>query len=220
MRFSIITITKDNEIGFQKTKQSIESQSFLDFEWVVIDGDIEPDNGIYDAMNKGLNRAVGDHVIFMNAGDVFADENTLEYISKYDADFIYGDAIENDFIKRAKHVSKIKSGMITHHQSMIYKRDVIGDLRFDETYSYAADYKFTLEFLNLSNSIYYINHPLCVFEMGGVSQQNAKASRHQEIQIRKELNISAPLAPYRQWAAQMLKIYCPWVYLKLRMIFN
>jgi len=198
--FSIITITKNNEIGFNKTKQSIESQSFYDFEWVVIDGDKEPDNGIYDAMNKGLDRVTGDYVIFMNAGDMFADENTLQIISKYNADFIHGDSVD----KKSKHVSKIKNGMITHHQSMIYKRDVIDDLRYDEHYSLAADYKFTLEFLGLSHSIQCINRPLCIFEMGGVSQQNVRASRHQEIAIRKELNISVPLTPYRQWAAQIV----------------
>ena len=200
MRFSIVTITKNNPVGFQKTKQSVELQSFSDFEWVVVDGDVEPDNGIYDAMNKGLNRAVGEYVIFMNAGDIFADENTLKHISKYKANFIYGDSVD----KKSKHISKIKNGMITHHQSMVYKRDVIGDLRFDETYSLAADYKFTIEFLRLCSSFQYLNHPLCVFEMGGVSQQNARASRHQEIKIRQELKISAPLTPYRQWAAQIV----------------
>ncbi len=217
-RFSIVTITKDNPDGFNKTKQSIESQTYSDFEWIIIDGDVEPDNGIYDAMNKGLDRATGDYVIFMNAGDVFADDNTLLEISKYNADFIYGDAIEGDFIKKAKHHTKIKNGMITHHQAMIYKRDVIGDLRYDDVYSFAADYKFTIEFIKQSHSIQYIDKPLCIFEIGGVSQQNARASRHQEIAIRRELNISAPLTPYRQWAAQMIKKYMPLVYLKLRMI--
>lgn len=217
-KFSIITITKNNKIGFNKTKQSVESQTYSDFEWVVVDGDVEPDNGIYDAMNKGLNRVRGDYVIFMNAGDMFADKNTLLDISKYSADFIYGDAIERGFIKRAKHHSKIKSGMITHHQSMIYRRSIISDLGFDETYSLAADYKFTTHFIDLSHSILYLNRSLCAFEVGGVSQQNACASRQQEIAIRKELKISAPLTPYRQWVAQMIKKYMPWLYLKISMI--
>jgi len=212
MYFSIVTITKNNPNGFNKTRQSVESQSFSDFEWVVVDGDIEPDNGIYDAMNKGVNRAKGDYIIFMNAGDIFADNNTLDAISKHNADFIYGDAIELNFVKRAKPISKIKGGMITHHQAMVYKRSIINTLRFDENYSLAADYKFTLEFIKLSHSIYYIKLPLCIFELGGISQNNAKQSRLQEIAIRQELKIFAPLASYRQWFAQIIKHYCPWVF--------
>lgn len=214
MRFSIITITKGNSDGFNKTKQSVESQKYSNFEWVLIDGDIEPDNGIYDAMNRGINRAKGDYLIFMNAGDIFANENILLDISQYHADFIYGDSFEGNRYKKSKHHSKIKNGMITHHQSMVYRRAVIADLRYDETYSLAADYKFTVEFLWRCHSFYYLNHPLCVFEMGGVSQQNARTSRHQEMAIRRSLKISAPLTPYRQWMAQILKP----IYLKIRMI--
>lgn len=218
MRFSIITITKNNPNGFQKTKQSVESQTYSNFEWIVVDGEREPDNGIYDAMNKGVTRANGKYIIFMNAGDMFADKNTLCDVAKFEADFIYGDAIEGGFIKRAKPVSKINAGMITHHQAMIYKRDVIGDLQFDETYSLAADYKFTVEFLRLTNSIQYINQPLCIFEMGGMSQKNASESREQEIKIREELKIFSPFTPYRQSLAQVLKKYLPWVYSIIRTI--
>ncbi len=212
MRFSIVTITKNNPTGFARTQKSVQSQSYSDFEWVVIDGDIEPDNGIYDAMNKGIARANGEYVIFMNAGDEFASPDVLECLSKIKADFIYSDAIEDGFVKRSKHVSRIKNGMITHHQAMVYRARILKNLRYDERYSLAADYKLTLEFIILSNCICYINLPLCIFEVGGLSQRNVKDSRYQEIAIRRELNISAPLTPYRQWMAQMVRKYCPWAY--------
>ena len=216
MRFSVITITKNNPDGFQKTKQSIELQTYSDFEWIIIDGDKEPDNGIYHAMNKGIERARGEHTIFMNAGDEFASPDILRTLSFLHADFIYGDAIEGGFIKRARHVSQISHGMITHHQAMIYKTDLLKTLRFDESYSIAADYKLTFEFIKISNCIYYINLPLCIFETGGVSCLNAAVSRHQEVAIRAEMGISSPFTPYRQWAAHHIKTLCPSLYRRIK----
>jgi putative colanic acid biosynthesis glycosyltransferase len=167
----------------------------------VVDGDVEPDNGIYDAMNNGIARAMGEYIIFMNAGDMFGSAETLKHIAQYDADFIYG----NDLSKRTKHHSKINYGMITHHQAMIYRREIIGDLRYDETYHIAADYKFTLEFIRRCNSIYHIQKTICIFENGGISQQNAKQGRLEQIAIRRDLNISAPFTPCRQWVGQIVK---------------
>ena len=221
MHFSIITITKKNPIGFQKTKQSIESQNCSDFEWVVVDGDKEPDNGIYDAMNKGLDRAKGDYIIFMNAGDVFYDAGTLSRIAQQEADFIYGDAAEDgNFIKRARSHTQITKGMITHHQAMVYKRSVIADRRYDESYKIAADYKFTVQHIMESKTFAYIDQPLCIFESGGVSQTHAARGRGEEKVIRSELGLRSPLTPYRQWAAGWLKARAPALYLKLRAIAN
>ncbi|PCI00034.1 MAG: hypothetical protein COB76_04400 [Alphaproteobacteria bacterium] len=220
-QFSIITITKNNPDGFKKTKQSVESQNYNDFEWVVVDGDIEPDNGLYDAMNKGIDRAVGDYLIFMNAGDVFAAKDTLKTISRYcPADFMYGDAMEGGFIKCARHHSKIARGLITHHQAMVYARNIIGDRRYDERYPIAADYKFTAEHLVKSKVCTYINKPLCIFETGGVSGRNASQGRAEQVDIRRELGMWAPLTPCRQWTGQILKTHAPRLYLKLRVIFD
>jgi len=212
--FSVITITKNNQYGFTKTKQSIESQSFDDFEWVVIDGDVEPDNGIYDAMNKGMTRASGDYIVFMNAGDEFANEHTLKTVfDNHDgADLIYGDAIEGGHVKHARSHQLIAQGLFTYHQSIYYKRCVIGDLRYDETYPIAADYKFTAQFLFKDARAHYIPQPLCVFDVGGVSQLNAKQGRVEQSRIRRELGINAPFTPYRQYIGWTIKNYCEPLY--------
>ena len=104
--FSIITVSFNNGDGLQETGDSIQQQTFQEYEWIVIDGGSndhsvdylketsalwlsEPDAGIYDAMNKGIDQAKGKYIIFMNAGDLLHDKNTLSIIAQSNADFIY-----------------------------------------------------------------------------------------------------------------------------------
>lgn len=210
MRISVITVTKNNKEGFARTKASIDAQTYRNFEWIVIDGDAEPDNGIYDAMNKGIDRASGDYLIFMNAGDTFADAETLECIAPHlNADFLYGDAIEGKYLKRARH--NIAYGMITHHQAMIYKRSA---LRYDTTYQIAADYKFTAQAMR--GNVKHIPFPICIFEQGGISQQKTALGRHEQQLIRKELGVYAPFIETLQRVASFIKSHSPKLYWRIR----
>ncbi len=184
----------------------MQSQTYADVEWLIIDGDStdgtqddfinyssatilsEPDKGIYDAMNKGIERATGDYIIFMNAGDLFANKNILDDLSKYcsnDPDFIYGDSLEDGHLKSARSYSSITWGMFTHHQAMLYKRHTLAAIRYNTTYKIAADYDLTLRFLNIAKNIIYIPIPICVFEVGGVSQINAKLGRDEQFTSRQ-----------------------------------
>lgn len=102
-RISVVTITWNNLAGLQSTVNSVDQQVQLPHEHIVIDGASEdgtsdwladaagaafrsvvsePDDGIYDAMNKGLRRSAGDYVIFLNAGDRFASAETLQTIGR------------------------------------------------------------------------------------------------------------------------------------------
>ena len=111
-RFSVITVCRNEALNIRATCESIISQGFEDFEWIVIDGastdgtlDIlheyaenigvlisEPDTGIYDAMNKGAARAAGEYLIFMNGGDRFASTEALHLASEAPrAQLLYGD---------------------------------------------------------------------------------------------------------------------------------
>lgn len=117
MKLSVITICY-NEKNIRKTCESIVGQSWQDFEWIVVDGgstdgtldvlneyrdriDVlisEPDNGIYNAMNKGIARARGEWLNFMNGGDAFCDKTVLEQVfgggsSRDGADVLYGDML-------------------------------------------------------------------------------------------------------------------------------
>ena len=205
--FSIITITYNNREGLRKTAASISSQTTADYEWIIIDGNshdgtrndfsrygiahiiCEPDKGIYDAMNKGIKKAQGDYIIFMNAGDMFANNQVLETIKSYTQsrpDFIYGDAIEDNHHKKARSHKRINWGMFTHHQAMFYSREYLKYMRYRPEYKIAADYDLTMKFLRRSEHITYVPTAICVFETGGISQTHAKLGRDEQFKSRRQ----------------------------------
>ena len=210
--FTIITVTLNNLDGLKRTQKSLQNQMLNDYEWIIIDGGSsdstiehlkttdsswisEPDGGIYDAMNKGIERANGTYLLFLNAGDELAAAGTLEKIqtSVINApDFVYGDALENGNYKPARKAN-ISLGMFTHHQAMLYSLKALGNLRYDRRYKIAADYDFTARFLKENPNALYCQLPICNFEPGGISQTNAALGRSEQYQIRKDLKLTNPL---------------------------
>lgn len=115
MKVSIVTINWNNKVGLEKTINSVLSQTFTDYEFIVIDGastdgsdDVieankdridywvtESDSGIYNAMNKGIYAAHGEYCYFLNSGDVFASNDVLSDIFKNDVkeNFVCGNII-------------------------------------------------------------------------------------------------------------------------------
>lgn len=112
-KISVITINRNNEKGLEGTIQSVFAQTFTDFEYIIIDGAStdgsvgvirkyadrihywvsEPDAGIYNAMNKGIQRAEGEYLLFLNSGDTLHDPSVLSQMADATEDFIYGDLI-------------------------------------------------------------------------------------------------------------------------------
>jgi len=219
--FSIITVTFNNLDGLRRTQDSLTVQECRDFEWIIVDGASrdgtpayiktldalavsEPDNGIYDAMNKGIGRAQGDYILFLNAGDALAHSATLAHIKAeiqqqpQEADFIYGDALEERLgftpgYKKARSHTQIARGLFTHHQAMLYRRAAIGALRYDTHYKISADYKFTAQFLKNAPNALYMAKALCLFECGGVSQQRVRQGRIEQFHIRHKCQITNPV---------------------------
>ena len=185
MKFSIITITYNAEKVLQRTLDSVRSQTYRDMEHLIIDGastdetvamaeayrqrasyDVvvrsEPDKGIYDAMNKGLRLATGDYVVFMNAGDTFHDERTLERVLGRITELrnygtpelrpavIYGDTdivdSEGRFLRK-RHLSvpdrltwrSFRKGMLVCHQAFYARQDIARDIPYDLQYRHSAD---------------------------------------------------------------------------------
>nr|WP_315233518.1 glycosyltransferase family 2 protein [uncultured Flavobacterium sp.] len=135
MKISIITINYNNKLGLEKTIESVNSQTFLDYEYIIIDGGStdgsvsvikeysdninywvsEPDKGIYDAMNKGIVSAKGEFICFLNSGDIYSGSYALEVmmnaIKNSDAKLFFGNFIfvnSTDNTARLFKIKKIK----------------------------------------------------------------------------------------------------------------
>jgi putative colanic acid biosynthesis glycosyltransferase len=203
--FSIVTVCYNNYDELLLTYESVKNQYCRNFEWIVIDGNSkdntvsflqtlkmdnfsfisEKDKSHFDAMNKGILKAKGEFIIFLNSGDSFSDAKTLEIIkNKFDEaenntviDFIYGDSNEVDknntsYYRPSRKYWRRKIGMFTHHQAMFYGREIL--MKYGISYSFefplSADYDFTLHFLKYSRSYLYVPISVCLFLQGGLSQ--------------------------------------------------
>ena len=202
MQLSIITINYNNRDGLRKTIDSVISQSFKDFEWIVIDGGStdgskglieqyaehfsywvsEPDKGVYNAMNKGVAKANGDYLSFMNSGDVYADENVLLNVFSTSPfqDLLYGDWILQ-YTDRQVRVEEPKALTLERlffwsicHQAMFVKTTLLKQKGYDESYRIIADWKRWLEAVTEGCSVCYIAELICVFDCTGMSFSNEK----------------------------------------------
>jgi putative colanic acid biosynthesis glycosyltransferase len=215
--FSIITITKNDPVGFARTRESLIEQSCQNFEWIVVDGNQENDNGIYNAMNKGLTRTNGDYILFMNGGDMLASPEILEMVAHQiqirPADFLYGDVYEDQHYLKAKSWKKIHKGMITSHQAMFYKREKLNGLTFNENLMIAGDYEFTCRFLKQVNSVFYMIFAIAITEPGGISQQRQSQGRKEEWIVRrtvlKKNKLSCCMIYLRQSLAAFVRNFAP-----------
>lgn len=135
MKLSIITVNFNNLRGLYYTIESVINQTFIDYEYIIIDGgstdgsvDVikkyedkitywvsEPDRGIYNAMNKGILHTNGEYLMFLNSGDWLVDENILlkVFASKSNADILYGDIFEVNQTGSQKLRQSLPSELIT-----------------------------------------------------------------------------------------------------------
>lgn len=203
MKLSIITINFNNKEGLQKTIDSVIGQTWRDFEWIVIDGGSadgskelieqyqqnfafwcsEPDKGVYNAMNKGIAKAKGEYLNFLNSGDVFFESSTLDYVFQKEisitGDIVYGDAIQvEDGIERSwtfpRHVDLeyFCFGNICH-QAMFIKTSLLRREGYDESYKLYADWARWIHAFLEGAMFQYIPVVICRYEMGGMSSRDS-----------------------------------------------
>lgn len=213
---SIVTVCLDHRDGLAATHASLAVQRWRGFEWLVQDGgstdgslellsglaDPAPrlqsgaDDGLYDAMNRGLARADGDYVLFLNAGDALAEAGTLSRLSVVlrdspAPDVLYGDAYERGPSgwqrKRARDTKALWYGMVCHHPAILYRRELLGGLTYDLRYRIAADYAFTLAALKRARVVRRLPLAICRVEPGGLSVREAGRGRAEQARIRRDL---------------------------------
>jgi glycosyltransferase involved in cell wall biosynthesis len=181
MELSIITVNLNNKNGLLKTIESVVSQTYRNFEYLVIDGGSsdgslqiienfsvkidywisEPDKGIYSAMNKGILKSKGKYLLFLNSGDWLVNNNVLFDIcrNKLHADIILCDMnlVSKNAIKLRKAISgnDLTLTYFFHnsicHPASLILRELFSDQLFDEEYRIAADKKFFINNILIKN---------------------------------------------------------------------
>lgn len=186
---------------------SLLHQSYAHIDYVIIDGAStdgtpemlgktegvrwisEPDKGIYDAMNKGIRMAEGEWVIFMNAGDVFASDDTLSKVFSVerDADVIYGDVIKGDSIKKAEPPHNAHR-MYFCHQSAFVRTSCLREFPFDIQHRMSADFKQMKQLYLAGKTFMQLDFPIAVFDTSGVSNAQRSKGLYDNIQVIREVD--------------------------------
>lgn len=208
---SIITINYNNAVGLRKTIESVISQSYKQFEFIIIDGGStdestqviqeykehidywvsEPDNGIYHAMNKGTAIAKGIYCNFMNSGDYFFEKDVLKSVfsQKKLADIICGSTYITEWIKAPLNITfDFLFNNTICHQCAFIKRTLLLKYKYDESLKLVSDRKFFLQSLIFEDCTYTaIDVNTVVYDTNGISSQNRTLSDIEYQKVLEEL---------------------------------
>lgn len=203
MKVSIITVCLNSEDTIERTIKSVINQSYKDIEYIIVDGKStdktlsiinrykdkvskivsEHDNGIYDAMNKGIQLSTGEIIGILNSDDWYETdaihaivdlfENTESEIIHGDIRFIYPDGTSKD--TQMDDINKLWYEMVVRHPATFVKREVYEQIGlFDCSYKIAADYEFILRCYSSGIRFFYTNKILSNFSLTGISSTNHK----------------------------------------------
>ena len=213
---SVITIVYNNVKDIERTLLSVLNQTYPNIEYIVVDGlsndgtlgvimkyenriakfSSEKDDGIYDAMNKGLALASGDYVIFMNSGDEFFDVDTVAavFASAEDADIYYGETemIDSSGLSLGQRRHKAPKqftwrgfnlGMSISHQAIYIKRSLIEP--YDRKYQLSADIDWIIRAAKKAKKIINVNRYVAKYLVGGMSKTKHRQSLAERFDIMK-----------------------------------
>lgn len=215
--FSVVTITYNAGKVLERTIESVVQQSYTGIEYIIIDGGStdetpeiirrhagnlaywvsEPDKGLYDAMNKGLQLATGDYVMFLNAGDTLQCHDSITEVAgvateHHLPDILYGETdlvdMEGKFVaprrlKAPKHLSwkSFRSGMLVCHQAFIVKRTLAPC--YDLSYRFSADFDWCIRCMKKAGEIRNTHLRLINYLSEGLTTSNRKASLKERFRI-------------------------------------
>ena len=211
-KFSIITVTYNAEKVLEDTIQSVISQTYRNVEYIIVDGASkdhtleivnkyhnrinkvisEPDKGLYDAMNKGIQLATGDYLCFLNAGDKFHDSETLQKIvhtlkGQELPDVIYGETAIVDEEGHFLHMRRLstpahlnwksfKQGMLVCHQAFFVNRELAINHLYDLQYHFSADFDWCIRIMKKAKCLHNTRLTLIDYLNEGMTTKNHKAS--------------------------------------------
>lgn len=213
---SVITVVYNNAADIERTLLSVINQTYPHIEYIVIDGAStdgtlqiieqhknkiatlvsEKDKGIYDAMNKGLAKATGDYVIFMNSADEFYSTDTVAnvFATASDADIYYGETEmigeNNQSLGQRRHKAPenfswrdFKYGMSISHQAIYIKRALVKP--YDPKYQLSADIDWILSAAKRANTIVNVHQYVAKYKVGGMSKHKHRQSLMERFDIMK-----------------------------------
>lgn len=246
-KLSIITINLNNASGLNRTIDSVMNQTSRDFEYIIVDGASsdsscqviqdkgivingllmfngiivtcisEPDTGIYNAMNKGIQIATGEYVQFLNSGDQLASKDIIEKMltflqqkrSNLPMDILYGNMLKQiqKKIVRDKGFSGRKPTMLDfyrgtlNHSSAFIKRSLFEIYGvYDESLKIVSDWKWYLLVIGLGQvEPEYIDLDVTIFDMTGISETNKVQNIEERCKVLKELLPDKILTDYDNW---------------------
>ena len=213
---SVITIVYNNVSDIERTMLSVLNQTYKGIEYIIVDGlsndgtlevikrydsriaklISERDEGIYDAMNKGLAVATGDYVIFMNSGDEFYDVDTVAavFAAGADADIYYGETEMIDgngqSLGQRRHKApeqftwrSFKFGMSVSHQAIYIRRALLEP--YDRRYQLSSDIDWIIRAAKKAKKIVNVNRYVAKYLVGGMSKKKHRQSLEERFDIMK-----------------------------------
>lgn len=221
MRLSIITINYNNAEGLRHTLDSVASQTYREFEHIIIDGEStdnsvdvikeyvakvdsresivdsviwssESDRGVYDAMNKGVKKASGEYLYFLNSGDTLSAPSILheivDYLNGYD--IVIGrvnKTINGRIIGQSELLSEKDMSLYNmylrgiNHQSAFIKRSLLIDTPYDASIRLGADWKFFVQTIVLGDATTkFIDLIFANYDVTGISSNTTEVRKERE----------------------------------------
>lgn len=237
-KFSVITVCYNAEATLEDTIQSVISQTYHHVEYIIVDGaskdrtmDIvnryrerisvvvsEPDKGLYDAMNKGIRLATGDYLCFLNAGDSFHEDDTLQQMvhsihTLQLPDVLYGETElvdhEGHFLRMRRlqapeHLTwkSFRQGMLVCHQAFFARRDLV--MPYDLRYRFSADFDWCIKIMKQSKVLHNTHLTLIDYLSEGMTTRNHKASLKERFRIMARHYGWASTVAHHAWFALRL----------------
>jgi glycosyltransferase involved in cell wall biosynthesis len=212
MKISIITVVYNDETRIAKTIESVINQTYKNIEYVIVDGKStdntinilnkyqskisriisEVDEGIYDAMNKGLKVSTGDRVLFLNAGDELYDKHIISSIinflkGKEKYALVYGNVLlkGRNLILKSKPIKNINKVMVTNHQACFFDTKIHKNYYYNLNYKIAADYEVIFKMFNNNEKFAIIDSIISKVEPNGVADSNRFLTNFEYFRVRR-----------------------------------